>query len=62
MNNTKELNAVDSVDEESTLSKDGYEQGQLGMIPELPEDFILIKGGYRSRDCDSINSPFNKVS
>jgi hypothetical protein len=27
-----------------------YLQGMNGVIPELPEDFILIKDDYRSRE------------
>jgi len=27
-----------------------YVQGSNGAIPELPEDYEIVKGGYRSRE------------
>lgn len=34
----------------SEFAQEQYLNGNYGGIPEMPEDFELIRGGYRSRE------------
>lgn len=52
-----EADLIVSQDTASDFIQNEYQHGNYGAIPECPEDFVLIRDGYRSREPDSVNSP-----
>lgn len=45
-----EASVLSNMDNASEFIREQYLYGNLGALPELPEDFILIRDGYRSRE------------